>query len=87
MARFEVILKRAVARDLRSISKQDVVRILDCIRSLGDDSRPEDARKLSGQERYRIRVGLHRVLYEITDGRLIVVVVKIGHRRDVYRHQ
>ena len=72
---------------MRSIPNRDVARILDCIRSLGDDPRPVDARNLSGQERYCIRVGVHRVLYEITAGRLIVVVVKIGHRRDVYRHQ
>lgn len=87
MARFEVALKCSVAKDLRSIPKHDVARILECIRGLADAPRPADSKKLSGQERYRIRVGVYRVLYEIADGRLIAVVVKVGHRRDVHRHR
>lgn len=85
MARFEIVFKRSVARDLRPIPKKDVARILTRITSLADDPRPPDARKLSAQERYRIRQGVYRILYEIEDHRLVVVVVKVGHRRKVYR--
>lgn len=85
MARFEIVFKRSVAKDLRHIPNKDVQRILACIADLADDPRPPSARKLSAQERYRIRQGVYRILYEIEDDRLVVVVVKIGHRRDVYR--
>ena len=85
MARFEIVLKRSVAKDLRHIPNKDVARILACIADLADHPRPPDARKLSAQERYRIRQGDYRILYEIEDAQLVVVVVKVGHRRAVYR--
>lgn len=85
MARFEIIFKRSVAKDLRPMPRKDVARILACINRLRDDPRPPGARKLSGQERYRVRQGVYRILYEVEDGRLLVVVVKVGHRRAVYR--
>jgi mRNA interferase RelE/StbE len=56
------------------------------IRSLADDPRPAGCEKLSGSERYRVRQGVYRIVYEIEDHRLVVLVVKVGHRRDVYRH-
>lgn len=85
MARFELVFKRSVARDLRRIPNEDVARILACIERLRDDPRPPSALKLSGQERYRIRQGAYRILYEIEDARLVVVIIKVGHRREVYR--
>ncbi|MGH8154619.1 MAG: type II toxin-antitoxin system RelE family toxin [Rhodanobacteraceae bacterium] len=84
MARFEIVFRRSVAKDLRPIPNKDVTRILKCIERLRDDPRPPGAVKLSAQERYRIRQGVYRILYEIEDERL-VVVVKVGHRREVYR--
>ena len=60
-------------------------RILDRIELLRDDPRPPGAEKLSGQERYRIRQDTYRILYTIADAELIIEVVKVGHRRDVYR--
>ncbi|MGH8117644.1 MAG: type II toxin-antitoxin system RelE family toxin [Rhodanobacteraceae bacterium] len=84
MARFEIVFRRSVAKDLRPIPNKDVTRILKCIERLPDDPRPPGAVKLSAQERYRIRQGVYRILYEIEDERL-VVVVKVGHRREVYR--
>lgn len=85
MARFELAFRRSVAKDLRRIPKRDVERILQRIESLRDDPRPAGCEKLSGQERYRIRQGVYRILYEILDRRLIVTVVKVGHRKQVYR--
>ena len=85
MASFEVIFKQSVAKDLRQIPKKDIKRILRRIEALRKEPRPPGVEKLSGQEKYRIRQGMYRILYEIRNNELIVVVVKIGHRRDVYR--
>jgi mRNA interferase RelE/StbE len=85
MASYELAFKKSVAKDLRELPKTDVKRILQRIRSLADDPRPPGCEKLSGQQRYRLRQGLYRIVYEIDEGVLIVLVVKIGHRRDVYR--
>ena len=85
MASYELVFKKSVAKDLRAFPKVDVKRILQRIRSLADDPRPPGCEKLSGQQRYRVRQGLYRIVYEIDDKVLIVLVVKVGHRRDVYR--
>ncbi len=85
MARYSLLFKRSISKDLRSIPKQDVRRILKRIDLLADDPRPSGSEKLSTQELYRIRQGRYRIIYEIQDIVLIVVVVKIGKRSDVYR--
>ena len=85
MGRFEVIFKQSVAKDLRQIPKKDVTRILKRIESLNMEPRPPGVEKLSGHDKYRIRQGVYRILYEIWNSELVVVVVKIGHRRDVYK--
>ena len=85
MASYELAVKESVSNDLRAFPKQDVKRIMQHIRSLADDPRPPGCEKLSGEERYRVRQGAYRVIYEIEDARLTVLVVKVGHRRDVYR--
>ncbi len=85
MASYKLVFKKSVAKDLRVIPKTDVGRILNCIESLAHDPRPPGCEKLSGQERYRIRQGNYRILYEIRDEELILTVVKVGHRREVYR--
>lgn len=85
MARYRVIVRKSVSKDLKGIPKKDVRRILAAIESLADDPRPPSTKKLSGQDRYRLRQGNYRILYEIEDDRLIVCVVRIGDRRGVYR--
>lgn len=85
MASYDLVFKKSVAKDLREFPKADVKRILQRIRSLADDPRPAGSEKLSGRERYRLRQGVYRIVYEIDDGVLTVLVVNIGHRRDVYR--
>jgi len=86
MASYELVFKRSVAKDLRELPKADVKRLLQRIRSLAGDPRPPGCEKLSGHERYRVRQGVYRIVYEVDDHVLIVLVVTIGHRRDVYRH-
>ncbi|MFN0071917.1 MAG: type II toxin-antitoxin system RelE family toxin [Chloroflexota bacterium] len=85
MARYDLRFKPSVTKDLRAVPRADVQRILARIQSLQDNPHPPGSEKLSGQERYRLRQGNYRILYTVTDVELIVEVVKIGHRRDVYR--
>ena len=85
MARYELRFKPAVAKDLRGVPRADVQRILARIEALRDDPRPPGSEKLSGQDRYRVRQGQYRILNTVADAELIVEVVKVGHRRDVYR--
>jgi len=86
MARYEVRFRKSVSKDLHPIPKRDVQRIIAAIDALAGDPRPPQSRKLSGSEKYRLRCGFYRVLYEIKDDVLVVCVVKVGHRKDVYRH-
>ena len=86
MAKYKITFKKSVAKDLRAIPNQDVKRILNRIDSLAENPRAEGCIKLSGQERYRVRQGLYRILYEIIDDRLVVHVVKIGHRSSIYKN-
>ena len=85
MAKYEIVLRKSVRKDLEPIPKRDIQRILADIAELANDPRPPQSRKLSGSEKYRLRRGVYRVLYEIQDAVLIVCVVKVGHRREVYR--
>lgn len=86
MARYEIRFRTSVGKDLDPIPKRDVQRIIAAIRGLADDPRPPQAKKLSGSEKYRLRCGVYRVLYEIQDDVLVVCVVNVGHRKEVYRN-
>ena len=85
MARYELRFRKSVSKDLNPIPRRDVQRIIEAVQALADDPHPPQSRKLSGAEKYRLRCGVHRVLYEIHDDVLVVCVVKVGHRKDVYR--
>jgi len=85
MEKFEILFKQSVAKDLRQIPKKEVARILKRIDKLQIEPRPAGVEKLSGQEKYRVRLAVYRIIYKIWNDQLIVVVVKVGHRRDVYR--
>jgi len=85
MAKYSIVFRKSVTKDLKAIPKKDQVRILQRIAQLAQDPRPPAGKRLSGQQRYRIRQGIYRVLYEIEDKQLIVTVVKVGNRRDVYK--
>ena len=85
MASYEVRFRKSVGKDLDPIPKRDVQRIVAAIAALADNPRPPQSRKLSGSEKHRLRCGVYRVLYEIQDDVLVVCVVKVGHRKAVYR--
>ncbi len=84
MAKYNILYTEAFYRSLKPIPKKDVARILRKTKALAHEPRPIGSQKLSGQERYRLRQDDYRILYSIEDARLIVVVVKVGHRRQVY---
>ena len=85
MAEFEIFFKESVWKELKRIPKNDLRRILSRIKKLGDNPRPAGCEKLSSMELYRVRQGKYRIVYSIQDNELTVWVIKIGHRKDVYR--
>lgn len=85
MGKYSILFRRSVLKDLAVLPKKDVQRIMEAIRALAVDPRPPQSQKLSGREQYRLRQGAYRILYVIQDDVLIVTVVKVGHRREVYR--
>jgi mRNA interferase RelE/StbE len=85
VARYRLLIKPSAVKELENIPKRDRVRVVRRIERLADEPRCVRCEKLSGRDRYRVRQGRYRILYSIDDEQIIVVVVKIGHRRDVYR--
>lgn len=85
MEQYKVFFKKSVEKDFKGIPKNILIKILDKIKNLQDDPRPIGSEKLTGQERYRVRQGTYRIVYSIQDLELTVWVVKIGHRREIYR--
>ena len=85
MAEYKIFFKKSVWKDFESIPKNNLKKILKNIETLGKNPRPQGCRKLSGQERFRLRQGRYRIIYSIQDDELTVWVVKVGHRKDIYR--
>jgi len=86
MACYNIEWRPSTKKDLKSISKAEVRRIINAVEALSDQPRPQGSTKLSGSGfTYRIRVGNYRIIYEIHDEIILIEVVKIGHRKDVYR--
>ena len=85
MAAYKIFFKKSVEKDFNVIPKKDLKKILERIEALAEDPRPPGCEKLTGQQRYRLRQGRYRVLYSIQDDELTVWVVKVGHRKDIYR--
>jgi len=85
MGEYKIFFKESVEKDLRSIPKKDLKKILTRIEALAKEPRPQGYEKLSSQDKYRIRQGTYRIIYSIQDQELTVWVVKVRHRKDVYR--
>lgn len=86
MGKFEVRIKRSAAKELAKLSNANVRRIIQRINALRTDPRPHGAIKLAGRETYRIRQGDYRILYDVLDDVLIIQVIQIGHRSNVYKN-
>ena len=86
MARYEIEISRTADKQLRRLPRTDQIRVARTMQALADDPFPRGARKLYGYDDvFRVRTGQYRILYSVFECRLVIVVLKVGHRRDVYR--
>jgi mRNA interferase RelE/StbE len=83
--RYRVVLPKSVQKELDRLPDEVVKRILARLTGLESNPRPPDVKKLKGRNAWRIRVGDYRVIYEIHDRELQILVITVGHRREVYR--
>jgi mRNA interferase RelE/StbE len=82
---YQVILPKSVQKELNRLPADIAERILEALSDLKEQPRPPGCKKLRGENAWRIRIGNYRVIYEIRDKVLQIIVVTIGHRREVYR--
>lgn len=85
MEKYRILIKPSASRELDNIPKIDLKRIVKRIQNLSEIPRPQGCERLSGEDRYRIRQGPYRIVYSINDKSREVLIVKVGHRREVYR--
>lgn len=86
MASYEIEISRSAEKQLRELPRREQKRIVDAILPLANDPLPRGARKLTGYDDvFRIRAGHYRILYSVSSAKLVVIILKIGHRREVYR--
>lgn len=85
MANYSLLIKPSAVKELEALPVKDRRRVVTRVHALSDEPRPPGCEKLSGHELYRVRQGNYRIVYEVVDQDRTVTVVKIGHRRDVYR--
>ena len=86
MASYDIEITRTAEKQLKRLPRDDQVKVVAAILALAEKARPRGSRKLVGYDDvFRVRVGMYRVLYSVSGRQLIVIILKIGHRRDVYR--
>ncbi|WP_419935048.1 type II toxin-antitoxin system RelE family toxin [Candidatus Palauibacter sp.] len=86
MARYDVEISRTAERQLRKLPRADQERVARRMSALADDPLPKGTRKLTGYDDvFRVRAGRYRILYSVAEATLVIIVLKVGHRRDVYR--
>ncbi len=86
MARYRIEISATAERQISKLPRADQIRVIRVIQALATDPRPPGCRKLSGYDDvFRVRIGRYRVLYSIEDRRLVIIVLKVGDRKDVYR--
>ena len=85
MASYKLLIKPSAAKEIEALPKKDRVRVVHRIQDLAQDPRPPGSEKLSGHDKYRVRQGQYRIVYSVSDEETVVCVVKVGHRKDIYR--
>ncbi len=83
--KYTVLIERYAQKQIMKLDKKVIPVIKAAIADLADNPRPYGYKKLKGEDAYRIRVGDYRVIYEIDDGKIIITVVSVGHRKDIYK--
>jgi len=82
---YEILIRRSAEKEIRDLPRDVRGRVVGRIRALASIPRPAGCEKLTGRDAYRVRVGLYRIIYTIEDRRLVIEVVRVAHRREVYR--
>jgi mRNA interferase RelE/StbE len=86
MSRYKIEISGTAEKQLKKLPRDDQRRVARAMVGLGDDPHPLGSRKLTGYDDvYRVRVGMYRVIYSVSGRQLVVIILKIGHRKDVYR--
>jgi mRNA interferase RelE/StbE len=85
VAKYNILIKPSAVKEIENIPRKDRLRIIQKIRGLANNPRPQGCEKLTGENRYRIRQGVYRVVYSVADRELHIIVVKVGHRRNIYK--
>jgi mRNA interferase RelE/StbE len=85
MVKYKIEFKKSAVKELNELESKVIKRIITKIKALSSNPRPEGCIKLTAEERYRIRIGNYRILYEIIDDLLIIYIIKIAHRKDAYK--
>ena len=85
MAKYRITVRKSAAKELEDIPKKDLRRIVKRIASLAEDARPLGSHRLTARDAYRLRQGNYRIVYMIDDQDSLIDIVKIGHRREIYR--
>lgn len=86
MAKYKIKIRRSAAKEINKLPVKEIKRVLKIIDSLAEDPRPAGCSKLSNDDKYRMRFGVYRLLYEIHDDLLLIIIVKVAHRKDAYRN-
>ena len=85
MASYKILIKPSAVKEIEAIPQKDRRRIVARIQGLSGDPRPPGSQKLSGQDKFRLRQGAYRIVYSVNDDDLSLLVVKVGHRKEMYR--
>ncbi|MCG2722578.1 MAG: type II toxin-antitoxin system RelE/ParE family toxin [Thermodesulfovibrionales bacterium] len=85
MAKYNILIKPSAVKEIENIPRKYRLRIIQKIQGLATNPQPQGCEKLTGENRYRIRHGVYRIVYSVSDRELHIIVVKVGHRRDVYK--
>lgn len=83
--KYNILIEKSALKALENIPNPFQRRIIDSIKDLENNHRPISSKKLSGRKAWRIRIGNYRVIYEINDDELIIFIIALGHRKDIYR--
>ncbi len=88
MGLYKIEWKKSAINELKSLPKQVIKRVIKKVKELEKNPTPKGVKKLLGCERfYRLRVGKYRIVYEIKKGKLIIFIIKVGHRKNVYKNK
>ncbi len=85
MAKYKIAVKKSAVKELGDIPKKELQKIIKKMQDLSSNPRPQGTQKLSHKEQYRIRQGDYRIIYSIQDDDLTVNIIKVGHRKEIYR--